>query len=112
MPAGAKKPGVSDDIFSQGRCFQGKFLRLYLQPGVDNYSVLFCVAKRIFRNKPQRNRLKRILKAAYARQRATLDWQGKRVALILCSNRASVIQLEQDLCDLARQVKQSCSEDY
>ncbi|MFH1245863.1 MAG: ribonuclease P protein component [Candidatus Omnitrophota bacterium] len=101
MSASAKKTVDSDDIFTSGRCFQGKFLRLYLKQGIGGHRILFCVAKKIFHNKPQRNRLKRILKAAYARQEEKFDLKNYQIALILCSNRASVSQLQQDLADLS-----------
>jgi ribonuclease P protein component len=106
MPTGAKKTGVSDDIFSSGRCFQGKFLKLYLKKGRDKNPVLFCVAKRIFRTKPQRNRLRRILKAAFVSQQDNLKLRDYSLALILCSAKAQFSDLQQELADLSRRALQ------
>ncbi len=105
MPKG-KKALLNTELFNSGSRVKGRNLQLFVQKDVNCAEPLFCVAKKIYHNKPQRNRLRRLLKEAYRRQNQKLGELGYRVALLVTVATVTLSDLELELQALTQKVLQ------
>lgn len=91
-----------DGIFRKGRRLKGQHLQLYLKKEKNFLQPVFCVAKNSYKNKPERNRLRRLLKEAYRSQAEKLLDKEVNVALMITSGRAALQELREELASLIK----------
>lgn len=108
--AGRKNSAPYNDLFHNGLRLQGQHLQIFFKrDNIYNKPPLFCVAKHIYKNRPQRNRLRRLLKEAYRKQAQKLE--GYYCALMIASAKAQLSTLQQELKILIAKVLRKYGQD-
>lgn len=105
MPEGSKQ-NKNSDLFESGKRIKGKNLQIIFKRDSYPGEPLFCIAKKIYDNKPQRNRLRRLLKEAYRAQSVKLAESGYRVAFLATVKDVNLKNLKEELGELTNKVIQ------
>ena len=104
--APSKKVVLQEQIFRQGKRLAGKYLQLFLyKDDRPACPPLFCVAKKIYRSKPERNRLRRLLKEAYRLEVRNLEDLKCHLALMIMSPKVTLKLLCAELQQLSSEAK-------